>query len=302
MFQSSEAAPTVMVVASVLRSQWPTYGRSRWPREATMKERNAFTLVELLVVIAIIAVLLAILLPALASVKEKGKRVQCGFNLSSISKSIGLYCDDNSDKLPYLKRADAASMAKAEDQRAIEAHPYAVYISGWYKEGSTTDLQPMKLACLYSTGLIGNPKAFYCPACTVDDYKWESYSDPLPWEKLPKVYVSGSGNQWVRTGYTFRPMNKEYDKLTKTYGYALKRADVNRNRPWVTDTLWTRATLNHITGNRDTARGVYAAFPDGHVNFCTSSRIFDDEYWQGDDEALRPDSWQFAAVLSLMEP
>lgn len=267
-----------------------------------MAIKKAFTLVELLVVIAIIAVLLAILLPALASVKEKAKRMQCGYNLGGISKSIGLYCDDNSGKLPYLRRADAGSMAKAEDQRAVEAHPYAVYISGWYKVGSTTDLQPMKLACLYSTGIVGNPKTFYCPACTVDDYKWDTYRDPLPWEKLPKTFASASGNQWVRTGYTFRPMSKQYDKSTMAYGYAFKLVDINYNKPWVTDTIWTRGSLNHIAGNSSKAKGIYAAFPDTHVNFCSNPAIFDDKYWVDDNTELRPDSTQYSEVISLMEP
>jgi prepilin-type N-terminal cleavage/methylation domain-containing protein len=260
-----------------------------------MGHKKAFTLVELLVVIAIIAILLAVLLPALASVKEKGKRLRCGYNLSGICKAIGLYCDDNGGNLPYLRNNNWANPQ-------IEAHPYAAYISGYYKKGSTTDLLPMKLGCLYASGLVGNPKVFYCPACTVDDYKWESYSDPMPWEKLPKVYTSGSGNQWVRTGYIFRPMNKTYDKAAQTYGYAEKIGDINYNKPWVTDTLWTRGTLNHIAGNAKAAKGVYAAFPDGHVNFCTNQKIFDDAYWHGDDAALRPDTTEFSAVLNLIDP
>jgi prepilin-type N-terminal cleavage/methylation domain-containing protein len=267
-----------------------------------MRHSRAFTLVELLVVIAIIAVLLAVLIPALASVKEKGKRIQCGYNLSGISKAMGYYCDDNSGKLPYMKRADAASMAKIEDDRALEMHPYMAYCSGWYKAGSTTELQPMKLACLYSTGLIGNAKTFYCPACTVPDYKWDTYKDPLPWEKLPKTFTSASGNQWVRTGYILRPMNKVYDKATMTYGYALTLKDVNYNKPWVTDLIWTRGSLNHIAGDSKQAKGIYAAFPDGHVNFCSNTAIFDDKYWGDDTSELRPDSAAFNMVLSIMEP
>lgn len=266
-----------------------------------MRRIKAFTLVELLVVIAIIAVLLAILLPALNSVKEKGKRMQCGHNLSSISRAIGLYADDNDGKLLYTKRGDAASLAKSEEDRAIEVHPYQVYVSGWYKPGSTTNLLAMKLACLYDTGLMTNPKVFYCPACIVSDYKWESYNDPMPWEKLPKNFVSDSGNQWVRTGYIYRPMNKKWDGSTQCYGYAFKIKDINYNKPWVTDTLWTRETLNHVAGNRNVARGVFAAFPDGHVNFCTNPEMFDDKYWTTND-ALRPDTWQFQAVLNMMEP
>ena len=59
---------------------------------------NGFTLVELLVVIAIIAILAALLLPVLASAKEKGKRAQCINNLKQIGVGSLIYVGDNSDK------------------------------------------------------------------------------------------------------------------------------------------------------------------------------------------------------------
>ncbi len=64
-----------------------------------MGNRKGFTLIELLVVIAIIAVLMAILLPALNRVKEQGKRVVCMSNLKQLTMAWILYADDNDDVL-----------------------------------------------------------------------------------------------------------------------------------------------------------------------------------------------------------
>jgi len=66
---------------------------------AKQKNRIGFTLIELLVVIAIIAILMAILMPALSRVKEQGKRIVCESNLKTLTLTWIMYADENDGKI-----------------------------------------------------------------------------------------------------------------------------------------------------------------------------------------------------------
>jgi prepilin-type N-terminal cleavage/methylation domain-containing protein len=68
-------------------------------KERSMK-RKGFTLVELLVVIAIIALLMAILVPALAKARALAYRMLCGSNLSGIGKAMAIYSQDHDGDYP----------------------------------------------------------------------------------------------------------------------------------------------------------------------------------------------------------
>jgi prepilin-type N-terminal cleavage/methylation domain-containing protein len=72
----------------------------RSDRTSPVRSRSAFTLIELLVVIAIIAILAAMMLPALAGAKERVKRVACKNSMRQFAIAVHLYAGDSAEWLP----------------------------------------------------------------------------------------------------------------------------------------------------------------------------------------------------------
>src|SRR5207249_1508398 len=70
--------------------------------EDAMERRSAFTLIEVLVVIAIIAMLAALLLPALGQARERGKRAVCASNLRQIGIAAVAFAGDYGGHFPHI--------------------------------------------------------------------------------------------------------------------------------------------------------------------------------------------------------
>jgi prepilin-type N-terminal cleavage/methylation domain-containing protein/prepilin-type processing-associated H-X9-DG protein len=92
-----------------------------------LDKQKGFTLIELLVVISIIALLLSIMLPALASVKERSQRIVCLSNLKNLTMAWYLYATDNGDMLMFAS-CDASMQGTS-----------SVMEEEQYTDGSSTD-------------------------------------------------------------------------------------------------------------------------------------------------------------------
>ncbi len=95
------------------------------PAAGDRNSRQGFTLIELLVVIAIIAILAALLLPALSRAKEMTRSVQCKSNLHQVGLALGMYIQDNGGKYPEFRQLGGEWDGSLNEQGI----PY--YLASW---------------------------------------------------------------------------------------------------------------------------------------------------------------------------
>ncbi|MEJ2649394.1 MAG: prepilin-type N-terminal cleavage/methylation domain-containing protein [Sedimentisphaerales bacterium] len=229
-------------------------------------KKKGFTLVELLVVIAIIALLMGILMPALARVRQIAFRMVCGTNLSGIGKAMLIYANDYSDSLPRAggRNSEYGTPVVWDAANRIQAYGCNADGTGGHGTISASFYLLVKYAEV-------TPKSFICKGDTgVSEFEPTNNIDmTMLWDFGPSTEAAS------HCSYTLQQPYSPYALSTTSDPGMCIAADPN---PWLNGDRDTSVFSEFgVTGGKEITKlgnsinhqdeGQNVLFLDSHVNF-----------------------------------
>jgi prepilin-type N-terminal cleavage/methylation domain-containing protein len=257
---------------------------------------HAFTLIELLVVIAIIAILAAMLLPALSRAKGKALRASCVNNMRQLGMGIAMFADNNTDRLPI------SSFNPESDPGSFPWLGYTLYQDGG--AGRVTDTTPPKNhGVIHAQKLVVEPQSFYDPGLVRDD------SIPIKFDMSYYEPLFTYSEARIRGNYVYYPQSRKRSPLSPPNQQwkmvATKSAELVANQSLLTDMIYTWRTIPHRSGN--SPAGLNTLWGDMHVSFSSTPEAFNRNlYWDFDDHLSGQNPGnnpaKYRSIVSLLRP
>ena len=269
-----------------------------YPNRKTSRSKG-FTLIELLVVIAIIAILAAMLLPALAAAKRRALLTSCLNNLKQMGVGMMVYCSDNQDRVPPQIANAFTTPQQGYFLFATGTTPPLVPPIGAAGTLVPDTMPGVNHGMLYTQKIITSGKTFYCPAAKPKGKGYQSifsYEDYLtPQGQWPAYCNDPTMNQYTRSGYLFYPESNRLvnPAVPDYYQFATKSSDFSSERPIMTDTITTLSLLNH----GDHPPSLNVLWGDMHATMGTTPSAFDPALWTPQPGQ---DSHNFQKIMAIL--